>query len=156
MASRLGISANTNIRMMDNSLFADEVRTIQASMIEPGESHLSPSEIDDLRCLIRLTVEFSHHLENGDLSSPDRDEVRYLCDSVFSGVDSFCLFGSACRAMAGRSLTEPWSRIDMVSLMGNFSSKYREFLSETSFTTRCGLLLDLFKLQIVFAGMLYD
>ena len=44
----------------------------------------------------------------------------------------------------------------MTSLEEVFNSKYRKFSGETDFREQCKLLLDLFKLQIVFAGMSYE
>jgi len=44
----------------------------------------------------------------------------------------------------------------MQSLRDRFLSLYREFVAETKFENKCRLLLDLFKLQIVFAGAFYD
>ena len=40
----------------------------------------------------------------------------------------------------------------MQSLRDRFLSLYPEFVAETKFENKCRLLLDLFKLQIVFAG----
>ena len=39
---------------------------------------------------------------------------------------------------------------------GDFISKFNEFLVQENFEQRCRLLLDLFKLQIVFAAISYD
>jgi hypothetical protein len=46
--------------------------------------------------------------------------------------------------------------ISTMSLKKQFLSWFHEFEIETSFEKKCRLLLDLFKLQIVFAGVLYD
>jgi hypothetical protein len=37
-----------------------------------------------------------------------------------------------------------------------FFSTFNEFVEEANFERKCRLLLDLFKLQIVFAGMSYS
>jgi hypothetical protein len=77
----------------------EQVRAIQASMVESGRSSSSESEMDDLRCLIRLTVEFYHYLQRVDIASLNEAELRYTCESVFSGTDSFCGVSAAFRMM---------------------------------------------------------
>lgn len=53
--------------------------------------------------------------------------------------------------------TPPWPQFpddpfhDM-TYKDEFMSRYHTFLAQTDFETKCRLLLDLFKLQIVFAG----
>ena len=37
-----------------------------------------------------------------------------------------------------------------------FADRFTEFIAEQNFEGKCSLLLDLFKLQIAFAGMLYE
>jgi len=134
----------------------EEVRAVQAFMIESRGSRFLESELDDLRCLIRLTVEFSHYLQGEDLAPLVDDKLRYICDSVFSGVESFSAVSAVYRARPGaRQTTLAWNLKSVDSLKEEFVSKYRAFSGETDFEKRCRLLLDLFKLQIVFAGLVY-
>jgi hypothetical protein len=51
------------------------------------------------------------------------------------------------------TLASGWKSTE--SLKEEFVFKYREFSDEMDFEKRCRLLLDLFKLQIVFAGLSY-
>jgi hypothetical protein len=140
---------------MNYELATEQARTIQASMMEPGRSYFLESELGDLRCLIRLTVEFFHYLQAED--SLIEDNLRYGCDSIFSGVDSFGLVSAAYRVLPGSQHSTPaWDGKSIDSLKEAFATKYREFLGETDFEKRCRLLLDLFKLQIVFAGLSYE
>ncbi len=116
---------------MNDAIAIEQVRAIQASMVESGRSYFLESELDDLCCLIR-------------------------CDSVFSGVDSFGLVSAAYRVLPGAGQTTiTWDGKSVDSLKEEFVSKYSEFSDETNFEKRCRLLLDLFKLQIVFAGLSY-
>lgn len=141
---------------MDDALAIEQVRAIQASMVESGRSYLLESELDDLCCLIRLTVEFFHYLQGEEFAPLVEDNLRYVCDSVFSGVDSFGLVSAAYRVLPGaRQTTLAWDGKSVDSLKEEFVSKYSEFSDETNFEKRCRLLLNLFKLQIVFAGLLY-
>jgi len=89
--------------MKINDAFVKEVRNLQESMLKPAHSMFLESETDDLSCVIRLTVEFLHHIQ--EIDSMDR------------------------------------------SLL----SKYGDFIDEADFQHRGRLLLELFKLQNVFA-----
>ncbi len=141
---------------MNDALTVERVRAIQASMVESGRSYFLESELDDLRGLIRLTIEFFYHLRGEDSAPLVEDNLRYVCDSVFSGVDSFGLVSAAYRVLPGaRSSTLTGNVKSIDSLKEEFVSKYYEFSDETDFEKRCRILLDLFKLQIIFAGLVY-
>jgi hypothetical protein len=136
----------------------EQVHLLQVSMVESGRPCFLESELDDLRCLIRLTVEFFSYLQGEDLAPLVEDKLRYVCDSVFSGVGSFTLVSSAYWTLPGaRQTTLSWdlNLKSTDSLRELFVSKYNEFFSEKDFERKCRFLLDLFKLQIVFAGLLY-
>ncbi len=136
----------------------DQVRAIQASMIEAAGPCFLETEFEDLRVVIRLTVEFYYLLQTEDMAALDPDERTYLGESVFGGVNSFASVSSACRAMdvPGKSALD-WSLTSSLgSFMEQFISKYQEFSVETDLERRCRLLLDLFKMQIVFTGMSYE
>jgi hypothetical protein len=133
-----------------------EVDAIQASMLE-GASHFLDSQLDALRCVVRLTVEFFHRLQRVDIDSIDDESLQYWGGSVFSGVDSFTSLCQAYRTTAGETGSKLPQRVtSRAALKEEFTAMYREFAGETNFEKRCRLLLDLFKLQIIFAGMTYD
>jgi hypothetical protein len=134
----------------------DQVRAIQKAMGESSGPCFLDSQLDDLSCLVRLTVEFFWFLKGVDPAPGVEDKRRYACESVFSGVDSLCRVSDAYRLMGGsRGAFLPGGAGSIESLKEEFISRYMEFLEETDFEKRCGLLLNLFKLQIVFAGMSY-
>jgi hypothetical protein len=143
-----------------SDVLVKEVRAIQADMVESAaESNFSESELDDLRGTIRLTVEFSHYLGGWD-PLPNipgvKEKAMYVCESVFSGVDSFASVNMAYDVLRGArpSALAPGAK-STESLKEEFALKYGEFIEEKDFMPRCRLLLDLFKLQIVFAGLSY-
>jgi hypothetical protein len=140
---------------MGNTL-VEQVKAIQASMTESGQKVFLDSELEHLRVLIRLTVEFLRALQAEDVTPLVGEELRYVCDSVFSGVDSFGMVTAVYRLLPGArptTLASGWKSTE--SLKEEFVFKYREFSDEMDFEKRCRLLLDLFKLQIVFAGLSY-
>jgi len=135
----------------------EQTHAIQASMLESARSCFLESELDHLRCLIRLAVEFSYYLKTEDVTSLVSGDLRYVCDSIFSGVDSFGLVSAAYRDLPGARASDlVWDGESIGSLKEDFLRRYREFCDETDFEKRCRILLDLFKLQIVFAGLSYE
>ena len=153
----------------------EHVHAIQTFMVESAKSCFSDSELDDLRDLIELTVEFHDFLQYGhsdlrgqlkyymhslDLDAhfhPDEAEREYAIHSIFSGIDSFCRVNVAYRILVGATKSKiDWGMISMQSLKELFNSTFHRFDLEAHFEKKCRLLLDLFKIQIVFAGMLYD
>ena len=49
-----------------------------------------------------------------------------------------------------------WGIISAASLKEHYISMFQNFITEKNFENKCRILLDLFKMQIVFAGMLYE
>ena len=140
-----------------SDVLVNEVRAIQADMLESAAgSSFSESELDHLRGIIRLTVEFSHYLEGWDPAPNVENKVSYVCESVFAGVDSFEMVSWAYAVLQGACPSElaPGAK-SIDSLREEFTLKYGEFIEEGDFERRCRVLLDLFKLQIVFAGLSY-
>ena len=133
----------------------EEILTLQAAML-PAETAFSENELRHLACVIRLTVEFRRFLR-GEASDAVHGDSRYVAESVFSGVDSFCALSSACRsigiALPGRAR---FGDASVRALSDEFSALYEELFLATDFALRCRLLLDLFRLQIVAAGILYE
>ena len=92
----------------------------------------------------------------GDLSVNDFS-LQYWGGSVFSGIGSFTSLSQAYRSTMGATRsTLPQRVTSRAALKEEFTAMYREFSGETNFEKRCRLLLDLFKLQIIFVGMTYD
>ncbi len=157
------------------------VKEIQSSMVETAKSRFDELELGHLRGLIRLTVEFHDYLEHGsvdvatrlldeplakyvaDAQSASADpfnkyDLEYTCGSIRSGVPSFCLLSVRYRVMdnATDSRVE-WGMISSRELFKkHFISMFNNFIEEVNFVSKCRLLLDLFKLQIVFAGISFS
>jgi hypothetical protein len=156
------------------------VKEIQAPMVESAKSRFDESELGHLRCLIRLAVELRDYLERGsveiatsiqrgplakyvsDVQSASTDplnkyDLEFVCGSIRSGVDSFCTLSKSYKLLddATDSKVE-WSMISSKeSFKANYVSMFNRFTEEARFETRCRFLLDMFKLQIAFAGISY-
>jgi hypothetical protein len=165
---------------MDDDLIR-RVKEIQFSMVESAKSFFDESDLGHLRCLIRLAVEFHDYLEHGsvdiatrlldgpfakyvpDAHSASGDpfnkyDLEYTCASIRSGVPSFCLLSDRCRVIDGATASRVgWGVISSRELFKKeFISMFNNFTEEVNFERKCRLLLDLFKLQIVFAGISFS
>lgn len=157
------------------------VKEIQASMVESAQSSFDESELGHLRGLIRLAVEFHDYLEHGSvdmatrlLNGPfakyvkdaqsasvdpfNKYDLEYTCGSIRSGVPSFCVLSNTCRQMDSVPASSvDWGIISSrESYEKQFISIFDKFTEEANFESKCRLLLDLFKLQIIFAGISYS
>jgi hypothetical protein len=129
-----------------------EVHETQDLMLAAGHEYLVDSEADDLRGLIRITIEFFYFIDKG-----IEPLENYTLDTVCSGVESFQSLNSAYRAISNRPLTAvDWDRINAANLREQFLTLYRQFRSERDFEMQFRLLLDLFRLQIIYVGLKYD
>ena len=130
---------------------------MQDSVCQSAKLWLSESELNHLRCLIRLTVEVHDWLQSADLDTGHGPEVEFLAESTFSGIDSFCIVAAAYRALVDAATSKlRWDTMSLQPLREQFLSRFQELVREGPFEPRCRVLLDLFKVQIVFSGMLYD
>ena len=148
------------------------IQKLRDSMIE---STFSDNEQANLFALIRLTVEFHDYLQGGNVhvreyarKNPEKKwlndpvqlnefEKQYCIESIFGGIDAFCSVNSAYKILRDTSSSRvQWDKITTSTLRDYFILIFKELSVEQSFEKKCRLLLDLFKLQIVYAGMFYD
>jgi hypothetical protein len=165
---------------MSNSDKINRIREIQASMVKSAESCFDQSELGNLRAVIRLTVEFHSYLEHGsteiargllELKSPhlkiapdaaldpfNEYDLEYMCGSIRSGVDCFCSLNQTYKILEGSVCSRTsWSMISSRELLkSQFISMFKKFDEELNFEIKCRLLLDLFKLQMVFASISFN
>lgn len=126
-------------------------------MLRLAPSWCDKSDLDDLRCVIRLAVETFYYLQRADVNDPQYGiDLRHQCESTFSGIESFSSVARIYKVIGDRStgLLSPQVP-SLTKLKEQFSSLYDEFCHEATFEERCLLLLDLFRLQLVFAAMNY-
>jgi hypothetical protein len=134
----------------------DRVRVIQASMLESARPTFTDSELDHLRCMIRLAVEFYDYLESVSIDDLNAFDLQYAIESTFSGIDSFTSVSSSYKVLVGASSSKvKGDAISAHSLKEMYVAKFHDFRAETNPENKLRFLLDLFKLQIIFAGMLY-
>ena len=174
------------VEEIQSSAVFKRVKEIQASMVESAKSYFDDSELGHLRAVIRLTLEFHDYLEHGSVeivrgiqqqpyigltSAEFRNDVRnassdpfnkydlgYVCESILSGVDSFWDLSTTYRRSVGAIDSQvDWSMISSrESFRTQFLSMFDKFTEEVNFESKFRFLLDLFKLQIIFAGVSYN
>jgi hypothetical protein len=162
------------------------VKETQASMVESAKSRFDESELAHLRGLIRLAVEFQDYIKHGsvtvargikqqpylgltpaefrkDVRSASSDpfnkyDLGYICESILSGVESFWELSATYRRSFGATdSTVEWGMISSrESFEAQFVSMFGKFSEEVNFESKCRLLLDLFKLQMVFVGVSHN
>jgi hypothetical protein len=140
-----GINAFAEVRQ--------HVEAIQVSMVDSATGCFLESELDHLRVVIRLSVEFHYYVQR---SCAHVFCLEYVSESIFSGIDSFMFVFGGYQVLVGATGSEiDWDEVSATSLKQQFARMFDEFARETVFERKCRLLLDLFKLQIVFAGVSY-
>jgi len=159
-----------------NHQIVQRVKELQSTMAEPAAEHLIESRIGHLRLLVKLTVEFedylthgsvevsarlvrgrlAEHIDDAETVSQDpwnRYDLEFVCNSIMSGVDSFCSLNIGYGILDNATgSTVSWGALSSrESLKERFLFMFEEFVKEGDFERRCRLLLDLFKLQMIFA-----
>lgn len=165
---------------MDNRI-PERIREIQTQMAESVKSCFDDSELDHLRAVIRIAVEFRNYLQHGsvetarglyqgpqseyflDLETASADpfnkyDLEVVCKSIRSGIDSFWALNASYRILSGaRGSNIEWGiTLSRESFREQYVSMFDKFTSESAFENKCRLLLDLFKLQIIFLGFSYE
>lgn len=130
------------------------IKHLQVQMEASARSCFLELEIEHLKSLIRLIAESAAMPSHEQMSDYDK---QYRSDSIFAGVDSFCIVNSAYAVLAGAEKSKlQWQELPYDRLESFFQDLYRRFLGEEDFMTRCRMALDLFKIQIVVAAANYD
>ena len=122
----------------------ERVRTLQVLMTESVGSQLLDVELEHLRVLIRLTVEFHDYLQ---LTSTGPLEPRYTCESIFAGIEPFTTVTRGYKVLAGAtSGTIENNVVSVASLKEQFVPIFEKFIVQDNFENKCRLLLDLFQI----------
>jgi hypothetical protein len=97
-------------------------------------------------------VEFYYYLPDADMN--DDTDLIYQCENTLGAADSFIAVAAIYRLIGDKAKSAIAEEvISSASLKESYTSKYHEFSTGVSFEERCRLLLDLFRLRIIFAGM---
>jgi hypothetical protein len=137
----------------------ERVALVQIPILDAARAVFTDYEVQHLRAVIRLAVEFDDFLRVTDLEAIGSYELDYLSGSVFGGVPSLVAVADAYRTSAAvRAGSElDWNNFtDLRSpqeFRDHYFAKFERFSAERSFDGKCLLLLDLFKLQLFFVAI---
>ena len=136
------------------------VDEIYASMYDETQPAFEDEDLESLRIIIRLTLEFADYLTHRQDGTPWRfaiasSDASYAAGSILSGLSFFYTLNPMYECLIGALPTTIDLETPESDLKSAFTSRYQQFLIETDFYKRCRLLLDMFRLQIIFAGYLY-
>jgi len=83
--------------------------------------------------------------------------MTYEVSGLLCHVDTFLSLVQLYGILTGaKKSTIDWTAVTASSVKDRYLSAYEEFIAEAHFVKKLRLLLDLCKLQLVFAGMFYD
>ena len=141
----------------------DQLARVQAAQdamlgTEIARSYYGEVKREALRVVVRIVVQVHDYLRVEDLSSPSTFELGYHIQEVFCGVEFLqsVASGYGCLVGAVEKSGLEWRDVSVPGLREEYLRVFRAFDSELDFLRKFRLLLDLYKLLIVLAGMLYD
>jgi hypothetical protein len=137
--------------------YEQELLALQRAMESGARPAFDDNEIEHLRVLIRLTVDFSHYLRSTppwpQFPEDPAHDREYKIDSIFFNIDSFRTVMRLYGTLDGAVPTAiDWTALSLGVVTDEFLRVYAQLGDATGFETQCRLLLDLLKLQLVFAG----
>jgi hypothetical protein len=146
---------------MENEEQRQRARPIVQSLEEGAQGVFDDEDISNLHTLVYLTINFRDYLTQHPPWPEHPDDpfwdMSYVTESILIHVDSFRRTVHSYHILEGSTgSTISWRDLNIGSLKATFLSLYNAFEKENGFETKCRLLLDLVKLQIVFAGAYFD
>ena len=86
----------------------------------------------------------------------DDFELSYAIETIFSSVQFFMSVHQAYSVLGDRidSMVN-WEEVSRATIREKFSLEFEQFQAEQNFEKKCRSLLDLFKLQLVFAAFYF-
>ena len=146
--------------MKDRERIAREREALDGALMGIAVSFCTANGVESLSVVIRLVVEFNEYLGRTMTDETESGESQYVCGSVFSGMDSFDTFAHTYKVLKGSELSRiGWGSIDsweFEAVRRKYLEMYEELLRGGTFQRGYRLLLDLFKLQIIWAGIEYS
>jgi hypothetical protein len=115
---------------------------------------LRQKDREDLRIVVRLTVEFYYFCQQ---NCTHQHCAGYMSGPVIWNFDSYSRLAQMYQILEDTTeSTIDWSRISIPSIKKDFATMFRDFDNEIYFERKCRLLLDLYKLQIIFSAVAYE
>ncbi len=122
----------------------------QSGYFEEGEG------LEELLGLISILVDFCYEIKTIDIDSYDQWDVEGNFGILFANVDTFirvCDDYSIIKSAIDSQIE--WGEITTKSVKQLIDQTYDRFEAECDFHMKVRYLLDLFKMSLVFAGLVY-
>ncbi len=133
-----------------------EMRRQNELMTQLAESGYYEDRIEDLLSLTSMVVDFCYCLQQTHVDESYRSDTEYNCNSLFAVVDTFTQVSSDYYCLIGSETSNiDWGDISVSSIKKLIDLTYKRFESEPVFLKKCRYLLDLYKMGLVFAGLVY-
>ena len=125
-------------------------------MVLLAKSGYDESDMEDLLVLTHMAIEFYWWLKDANTDSLDRYEADENSETLFVAFDAFRHTYWAYDVLIGRVASNiDWGDISVPSLRKLIILTYERFDVESNFLKKCRFLLNLYKVELVFAGLMY-
>ena len=143
---------------------AKQYAAVQEPILTEAQSCFLENEVQALRTVVRLAVEFDDYLRREDIDALDPDELEYVAGSVFAGIESFMTVAHGYSVLSGSThSTIQWPILPLLTSPGalkvRYLAMYQAFEAldvKAHFEEKLCVALDLFKLQLLFVSVLYN
>jgi len=109
----------------------ERYRAIQERMLQRSRTCFTAAETQDLRCIVRLAVEFDDYLRHEELDALDPDELEYVAGSVFAGINCFTGAARGYSVLAGAVGTAiGWPMVGALTSPRALAEKYLAMYQE--------------------------
>jgi hypothetical protein len=133
-----------------------QMKDLHDSMMESARDCFSDVALGHLRCLIRLAFEFHDFCDTKKASQPEHD-LEFVSESIFAGIDSYLMVNATYRVLTDAKESDiRWDILSRPALISQFEQIYQRFVTENNFSNKSRMLLDLYKIQAVFAGAFHE
>ena len=140
---------------MNRPLSDEDIMALRAGLRNSAEDFELGGDLRTFDVMARLASEFWSFLLALRAGPVEVAEVRYACESVFSGIDCFCQLSAYCRILGSGGTDGAQDITSVAEVDGVFAVQLERLLSEPLFPEQCRLLRELFRLQLFFATLTY-
>ena len=127
-------------------------------MAQLAKSGYCEEDIEDLCVVTRVAVEVYAWLKDFNINSleQNKDEVEYNCETVLWSINTFIKVCGDYSVLIGTIPSQiDWGVISVASLKKLIIATYERFDAENVFLKKCRILLDLYRMELVLAGLVY-
>lgn len=134
---------------------AFDIKRIQDAVVALLGDALDGSTEADVRVLVRLVAEHRAYLDISDDSQ--KEGSRYESESAFSGLNSYLSVSALRRVLRDQNSVQiDWETLSPRQLRLEFVKLFDELLGTASESRALGILINLYRLQLVGAVVAYE